>query len=30
MPHWVHLGSRKIHLGFYVINLTNHNNFSQL
>jgi len=30
MPSWVHLGSRKIHLGFYVINLTNHGNFSQV
>ena len=30
MPPWVHLGSRKIHLGFYVINLTNHGNFSQV
>ena len=30
MPAWVHLGSRKIHLGFYVINLTNHGNFSQV
>ena len=30
LPPWVHLGSRKIHLGFYVINLTNHGNFSQV
>ena len=30
MPPWVHLGSRKIHLGFYVINLTNHGNFNQV
>jgi hypothetical protein len=30
MPTWVHLGSRKIHLGFYVINLTNHGNFNQV
>jgi hypothetical protein len=30
MPPWVHLGSRKIHLGFYVINLTNHGNFTQV
>jgi hypothetical protein len=27
-PRWLHLGSRKIHLGFYVINLTNHGNFN--
>ena len=30
MPPWVHLGTRKIHLGFYVINLTNHGNFNQV
>jgi hypothetical protein len=30
MPPGFHLGSRKIHLGFYVINLTNHGNFSQV
>jgi hypothetical protein len=30
VPPWVHLGSRKIHLGFYVINLTNHGNFSEV
>jgi hypothetical protein len=29
-PRWLHLGSRKIHLGFYVINLTNHGNFNQV
>jgi hypothetical protein len=29
-PPWLHLGSRKIHFGFYVINLTNHGNFSQV
>jgi hypothetical protein len=30
MPPWLHLGTRKIHLGFYVINLTNHGNFNQV
>jgi hypothetical protein len=30
MPSGFHLGSRKIHLGFYIINLTNHGNFSQV
>jgi carboxypeptidase family protein len=30
IPPGLHLGSRKIHLGFYVINLTNHGNFSQV
>jgi hypothetical protein len=30
MPPWLHFGSRKIHLGFYVINLTNHGNFNQV
>jgi len=30
VPRAFHLGSRKIHLGFYVINLTNHGNFSQV
>jgi len=30
VPRGFHLGSRKIHLGFYVINLTNHGNFSQV
>lgn len=30
LPPAFHLGSRKIHLGFYVINLTNHGNFSQV
>jgi hypothetical protein len=29
-PSWLHFGSRKIHLGFYVINLTNHGNFNQV
>ena len=30
LPPAFHLGSRKIHLGFYVINLTNHGNFNQV
>jgi hypothetical protein len=30
IPPGLHLGSRKIRLGFYVINLTNHGNFSQV
>ena len=30
IPASLHLGSRKIRLGFYVINLTNHGNFSQV
>jgi hypothetical protein len=30
IPRGLHLGSRKIRLGFYVINLTNHGNFSQV
>jgi len=30
IPREFHFGSRKIRLGFYVINLTNHGNFSQV
>jgi hypothetical protein len=30
IPSGLHLGSRKIRVGFYVINLTNHGNFSQV
>jgi len=30
IPRGFHFGSRKIRLGFYVINLTNHGNFSQV
>jgi hypothetical protein len=30
MPHVFHLGSRKIHLGFYVLNATNHGNFNSV
>ena len=30
IPRGIHLGSRKIRLGFYVINLTNHGNFREV
>jgi hypothetical protein len=30
IPRGFHFGSRKIRLGFYVINLTNHGNFNQV